>query len=109
MTAPPPSKPDRRVSRIRLSSQWVLCREGAALRLVPKSVGQTFGITQVNCAWLIPPPASPCGHSRWFAVPSFCTFALPLSCVPWLHGHYPLLRYYGRSDSRRAVLRALLP
>lgn len=30
----------------------------------------------------------------------------PLSCVPSLHGRYPLRRYYGRSDSRRAVLRA---
>jgi len=34
------------------------------------------------------------------------SFILPLSCVPWLHGHYPLLRYYGRSDSRWAALRA---
>src|SRR5258706_15531337 len=25
----------------------------------------------------------------------------PLSCVPWLHGRYPLHGYYGRSDSRR--------
>src|ERR1035441_4319460 len=81
MSAPPPSKPDRRFSRIRLSSRWVLCREGAALRLVPKSVGQTFGITQANCTWLIPPPASPRGHSRWFAFPSFCPshFHLPAS------------------------------
>ncbi len=66
MSRPPPSKPDRPVSGIRLSSQWVLLREGAALRLVPKSFGQTFGIIQINCARLIPPPASPCGHSRWF-------------------------------------------
>jgi len=29
----------------------------------------------------------------------------PLSCVPWLHGRYPLRSYYGRSDSRRAALR----
>ena len=81
MSAPPPSKPDRRFSRIRLSSRWVLCREGAALRLVPKSVGQTFGITQANCTRLIPSPASPRGHSRWFAFPSFCPshFHLPAS------------------------------
>ena len=32
----------------------------------------------------------------------------PLSCIPWLHGRYPLRRYYGRSDSQRAALRALL-
>ncbi len=37
---------------------------------------------------------------------SFCCFTHPLSCVPSLHGRYPLPRYYGRSDSRRAVLRA---
>src|SRR6266540_3807345 len=81
MTAPPPSKPDRRFSRIRLSSQWVLLREGAALRLVPKCGDQTFGITQVNCAWLIPPLASPRGHSRWSFGPSFCPshFHLPAS------------------------------
>ena len=33
-------------------------------------------------------------------------FALPLPCLPWLHGRYPLPRYYGGSDSCRAVLRA---
>ena len=81
MAAPPPSKPDRRISRIRLSSRWVLCRGGTALRLVPKSVGQTFGITQANSTRLIPPPVSPRGHSRWFAFPSFCPshFHLPAS------------------------------
>ncbi len=79
MAAPPPSKPDRRFSRIRLSSRWVLWREGAALRLVPKFVGQTCGITQANCTRLIPPLASPRGHSRWFSFPSFCPahFHLP--------------------------------
>ena len=68
MTAPPPSKPDRRISRIRLSSQWVLLREGAALRLVPKHAAQTFGANQVHCARLSPPWASPCGHSLRFGV-----------------------------------------
>ena len=81
VAAPPPSKPDRRISRIRLSSRWVLCREGAALRLVPKYGGQTFGITQANGTRLIPPPVSPRGHSRWFSFPSFCPshFHLPAS------------------------------
>jgi len=53
----------------------------AALRLVPKSVGQTFGITRANCTRLIPPPASPHRHSRWFSFPSFCPshFHLPAS------------------------------
>ena len=68
MTAPPPSKPDRRVSRIRLSSQWVLLREGAALRLVPKHPAQIFGANQVNCAKLFPLLASPCGHSLRFCL-----------------------------------------
>jgi hypothetical protein len=68
MTAPPPSKPDRRVSRIRLSSQWVLLREGAALRLVPKHPAQTYGVNQVNCAGLFPLLASPCGHSLRFCL-----------------------------------------
>ena len=27
------------------------------------------------------------------------SFTLPPSCPPWLHGHYPLHRYYGDSDS----------
>ena len=81
MNLAPPSEPDWRISRIRLSSQWVLCREGAALRLVPKYGGQTFGITRANCTRLIPPLASPRGHSRWFSFPSFCPlyFHLPAS------------------------------
>jgi hypothetical protein len=29
----------------------------------------------------------------------------PSSCVPWLHGRYPLLRYYGRSDPDRPARR----
>ena len=81
MSAPPPSKPDRWFSRIRLSSRWVLCREGAALRLVPKFVGQTFGITQAKGTRLMPPPVSPRGHSCWFVFPSVCPshFHLPAS------------------------------
>src|SRR2546423_4422111 len=40
-------------------------------------------------------------------VPSLViAFTLPLSCVPWLHAHYALAGYYGRSDSCRAALRA---
>jgi hypothetical protein len=109
VSAPPPSKPDRRFSRIRLSSRWVLYREGAALRLVPKSVGQTFGITQANGTRLIPPPVSPCGHSRWFAVPSFCPSHFHLPAFPSLHGRYPFLSYYGRSDSRQPGTRTVGP
>lgn len=109
MSAPPPSKPDRRVSRIRLSSRWVLFREGAALRLVPKSVGPSFGITQANGTRLIPPPVSPRGHSRWFSFPSDGPATFPLSCVPSLHGRYPFPRYYERSDSRRPDARTVGP
>jgi hypothetical protein len=109
MSATPPSKPDRRVSRIRLSSRWVLSREGAALRAVPKFVRQTFGITQAIGTRLIPPLASPRGHSRWFSLPSACLSTLPPSCVPWLHGHYPFHRYYGRSDSRQPGSRTVRP
>jgi len=36
----------------------------------------------------------------------FMVASLPPSCVPWLHARYALRRYYGRSDSCRAVLRA---
>ena len=39
----------------------------------------------------------------------FLSFALPPSCVPWLHGRYPLRSYYGRSDSRRTGARTLGP
>ena len=105
----PPSKPDRRFSRIRLSSRWVLCREGAALRLVPKSVGQTFGITHANGTRLIPPPYSPYGHSRWFSCPSFCPSHFHLPAFPSLHGRDPLLSYYGRSDSRQPDARTVCP
>jgi hypothetical protein len=115
----PPSEPDRRVSRIRLSSQWVLCREGAALRLVPKSVGQTFGITQANCTRLIPPPASPRGHSRWFAFPSFCPshFHLPASLGSTVVTRFsattdaltPSGRFFGRCRHERRLTPAGLP
>src|ERR1017187_1992638 len=53
----PPSEPDGRISRLRLSSRWVLCREGAALRLVPQCGGLTFGVLQANGTWRTPPLA----------------------------------------------------
>ncbi len=87
----------------------MLCREGAALRLVPKSVGQTFGITQANGTRLIPPPVSLHGHSRWFSVPSFCPAHFHLPACPSLHGRYPFHSYYGRSDSRQPGLWTLGP
>ena len=39
----------------------------------------------------------------------FLSCALPPSCVPSLHGHYPLLCYYERSDSRPSGARTLCP
>jgi hypothetical protein len=39
----------------------------------------------------------------------FLFVALPPSCVPWLQGRYPLLSYYGRSDSRQPGTRTVGP
>jgi hypothetical protein len=39
----------------------------------------------------------------------FLSFALPPSCVPSLHGRYPLPRYYERSDSRQPGTRTVRP
>ena len=85
-----------------------LYREGAALRLVPKHNAQTSGACQVNCAWLSPPLASPCGHSRRL-VSVVLSVMLPPSCVPSLHGRYPLHCYYERSDSRQPNAWTLCP
>ena len=56
-----------------------LYREEARSSRGSKRVGQTFGSGQVNYARLVPPPASPVGHSRWFCLPLFCRsrFHLP--------------------------------
>jgi hypothetical protein len=45
--------------------------------------------------------------SVFFSV--FLSRALPPSCIPSLHGRYPLHSYYGRSDSRRTGDRTLGP
>src|SRR5207249_42979 len=84
VSAPSPSKPDERVSRIRLSSRWVLSREGAALRLVPKCVGQTFGVTQAYVYSADSTTAEPARALALVFVSVFLSFALPPSCVPWL-------------------------
>ena len=39
----------------------------------------------------------------------FLSGALPPSCVPWLHGRYPFLSYYGRSDSHQPGSRTVRP
>ena len=47
---------------------------------------------------------------RHYVGPRAMAVARPLalpSCVPSLHGHYPLLRYYGRSDPDRTLCRPL--
>ena len=74
---------------------------GAALRLVPKSDGQTFYITLVLDPRLIPTTVSPRGHARWYFFPSFCPSHFHLPAYPSLHGRDPFPRYYGRSDSRQ--------
>ena len=81
----------------------MLRREGAALRLVPKRAGQTFGITQANCTRLIPPLASPRGHSRWFSFPSFFPshFHLPASL-----GSTVVTRFSATTDALTPVSRA---
>ena len=71
-----------------------------------KDSGQTCGACQVNCARRVSIRCiARAGTSvGWSSVILF--FFLPPSCVPWLHARYALPRYYGRSDSCRAVLRA---
>jgi hypothetical protein len=94
--------------RIRLSSQWGLDEMRAPLA-THKDSGQTCGACQVNCARR--------GSIRCIALAGTSVglasvilfFFLPPSCVPWLRARYALPRYYGRSDSCRAVLRALRP
>ena len=66
--ATPPSKPDGRISRIRLSSQWVSCEGERLFALIPKDDLRTFGIQQGFYPCCMPPLVSPCRHSRWFVV-----------------------------------------
>ena len=110
MSAPPPSKPDRRVSRIRLSSQWVLCREGGRLfASVPKNVGQTFGAAESQLRRADSAAGKPLRALASVALSVVLSVILPLSCVPSLHGRYPLPSYYGRrSDSRQPDARTVV-
>ena len=72
-----------------------------------KDSGQTCGACQVNCARRVSIRCiALAGTSVGWSSVILCFF-LPPSCVPWLHARYALRRYYGRSDSWRAVLRAL--
>ena len=41
--------------------------------------------------------------------PSFCSSCFHFPAFPSLHGRYPLLRYYGRSDSRQPRARTVCP
>ena len=54
------------------------------------SVQAHFGLTSLPCLARGTP-----GRFNCCAV----SFTLPPSCPPWLHGRYPLPRYYGDSDS----------
>ena len=60
---------------------------------------------------------APGGLRRWLALAGtrfgseslVLSVLLPPSCVPWLHGRYPLHSYYGRSDSRQSEARTVCP
>lgn len=68
---------------------------------------QTARSTHHQRSWASPACLAPTGRGTGAGGSSLCWFIThPLSCVPSLHGRYPLRRYYGRSDSCRAVLRA---
>jgi hypothetical protein len=121
LPATPPSKPDRRISRIRLSSRrlqmdWLRhpfldVRRERTSRVDPstpltrsravhcRSVGRgqrTFSSRRRESA--LRHYVGPFGKA-----PS--RRPTPPSCVPSLHGRYPLPRYYGRSDPDRPVFR----
>ena len=72
--------------------------EERVLHAVSKDARQTFSTNQANCTRLVPPPASPVGHSRWFVfrISGFhlSTFLRSLRSTGITLFH----RYYGRSD-----------
>ena len=73
-------------------------RKERVLHAVSKDARQTFSTNQANCTRLVPPPASPVGHSRWFVfrISGFhlSTFMRSLRSTGITLFH----RYYGRSD-----------
>src|SRR6266446_4281190 len=114
--ATPPSKPDRRFSRIRLSSWWSLLQNRHALPWLRLR-------RSARAAWRRHRPTASihfscelfryafCPHFRFISLPCLAngtcgscscghvSVLLPPSCPPWLHGRYSLHRYYGDSDS----------
>ena len=91
----------RRSIRVRRSRPW------ASVDHLPP----VFPLSRVANMRSAHTPASVQAHCRATSLPclalgtpgsSICcgvSFTLPPSCPPWLHGRYPLLRYYGDSDS----------
>ena len=87
---------------------------GVSARCVPllprtRNSGQTCGACQVNFARRVSLRCIALAGTSVGLSSVFLSVFLPPSCVPWLHARYALLRYYGRSDSCRAVLRAFGP
>ena len=113
----PPPKPDRRFSRIRLSSSWlpmdwlrhstpgfggVVPAAQACAPLTCFAGGPLSGRHRASKPGF--PSAS--GRSALRHYPDPCGMELqrlptPRPCPPWLHGRYPLLRYYEGSDPDR--------
>ena len=115
-------KPDRRFSRIRLSGSWSV--DGLAQALDSghsEESHQPLGRRRlahpngaVHCRVPVRSPArftGTFGRKALRHYPNPCergpdSFPTPRSYVPSLHGHYPLLRYYGRSDPGRPLTAA---
>ena len=107
MSAPPPSKPDRRVSRIRLSSQWVLCREGAALRPRPQECRPDFRCPLAQLRRADSAAGKPLRALASVLCPLFFPsfFHFPAS----LRSTVVTRCYYGRSDSHQPDARTVGP
>jgi len=105
-----------------ISEHWPLLHGLRLRRLARDPRSRHWAISDDHLPPLIPPSrvanmrsvhTTASVHSHWggtslpclaFGTPvsSICScvsFTLPLSCPPWLHGHYPFHRYYGDSDS----------
>ena len=99
MAAPPPSKPDGRISRIRLSGQWVLLQGGARSSRGPHGCPSDVRFLAKSIALDGFHHRLALAGTRVGLSSGILSFIRPPSCPPWLHGHYSLRSYYGDSDS----------